>query len=42
MRGVVETVIQHETKSSAVSVSRPILEHDSSRIQRADGEFTGL
>ena len=40
MKGVVETVISHEVKSSAVSESRPTLEHNN--IARADSAFTGL
>ena len=39
MRGVVETVIRHEVKPSAVSVSRPTPEHNNSCNARADGAF---
>ena len=42
MRDVVETVIQHEAKPSAVSASRLHPSHNNSYIARADGAFTGL
>ena len=36
MGGVVETVIWHEVKSSAISELRPTLEHNNSHIARVD------